>query len=104
MLESGSQTALDAMPYLDESAMCKHSNHGDPGWAHHHHGPATHYVHVLHDCPGDPNAKNLVYPCCVRFAQYVASKGDEPWMCPECKEIHMGDEVVRVVASIKGTS
>lgn len=103
MTSAETTTALDAMPYLDESAVCEHSNHNRLGWGHHHNGPATHYVAVIHNCQKNP-AQGHVYPVCTPFAQYTASMGDQPWMCPQCHDVDDGARMVRVVASIKGES
>lgn len=98
---TSTQPATESMPYLDESAMCEHGNHNQPGWQHHHNGPATHYVVVLHRCQVNP-AQGHVYPVCTPFARYTAAMGDQPWMCPQCHQVDDGERMVRVVASIKG--
>lgn len=90
------QALADVLPDLPER--CEHSDHTNPGWRHHHQGPATHWIVAIHNCETDhPTA----YPACALFVKYVQSMMFEPWMCPVCGHTDQGRRMVKVVAPIK---
>ena len=80
---------------------CAHSDHTNPGWAHLHAGPATHYAQVTHDCP-NRSSLGLIYPCCQKYAAHVISMQSQPWMCPRCKGVYDGYQMCRIIATING--
>lgn len=91
------------LPNIDvhETQPCAHSNHTNPFWHHVHAGDATHYAKVTHDCPTNSSA-GYIYPCCQPFTNYVNTMTNKPWMCPRCKNVMDGKDMVQIIATING--
>lgn len=98
-------TIVETDPLTDldfrEVVACEHSCHNRAGWTHFHHGPATHYARIIHDCPVESYA-GRVYPCCQPFTDHVLAKQAETWVCPDCGDAIDGTDMCRIIATING--
>jgi hypothetical protein len=65
---------------LDFTPECEHVQHRDPGWAHHHAGPAAWLVAGM--CPSCPN--RAVYLVCDRWRVSLVENPDAFLTCTSC--------------------
>jgi hypothetical protein len=89
-------TEPDVLEAVVLETPCCHSLHNRPGWAHHHHGPATHWLHALHNCTGGAS----IYPACAPYVAYVRSMTEQVWQCPNCPEARLGALMVYVIGPV----
>lgn len=81
---------------LDIETPCCHTMHNRLGWQHTHNGPATHWIHALHNCTGGA----AIYPACAPFVAYVRSMAGQVWQCPNCPWSSEGSLMAYVVGPV----
>lgn len=97
MLDLTNETRTEVLESLDFPIPCDHSKHNNSPF---HGGNAEYVARVTHDCPKRPGIVGSVYVCCPKWADKVTDHADKPWVCPVCKAVQDGRDMVIIVGPL----